>query len=139
MELLQKEESAGFRRHVVAMPYPGRGHINPMMNLCNLLASRDHSVLVTFVVTEEWFGFLSSDDKPENIRFATIPNVIPSEIGRATDFPGFIEAVMTKLEEPFERLLDRLHPPTPTVIIYDTSLMWVIEVGNRRNIPVASF
>ncbi|KAL6979038.1 7-deoxyloganetin glucosyltransferase [Sarracenia purpurea var. burkii] len=139
MELLQKEESAGFGRHVVAMPYPGRGHINPMMNLCNLLASRDHRILVTFVVTEEWFGFLSSEGKPENIRFATIPNVIPSEIGRAADFPGFIEAVTTKLEEPFERLLDRLHPPTPTVIIYDTSLMWVIEVGNRRNIPVASF
>jgi UDP:flavonoid glycosyltransferase YjiC (YdhE family) len=37
--------------HVVAMPFPGRGHINPMMNFCKLLASRKHDILITFVVT----------------------------------------------------------------------------------------
>ncbi|KAH7862590.1 hypothetical protein Vadar_006861 [Vaccinium darrowii] len=124
--------------HVVAMPYPGRGHINPMMNFCKLLALRKDEILITFVVTEEWLGFLDSEPKPANFRFATIPNVIPSEIGRAADFPGFIKAVLTKLEEPFERLLDQLEPPKPRLVIHDTSLMWVADVGNRRNIPVAS-
>ncbi|KAH7862224.1 hypothetical protein Vadar_001645 [Vaccinium darrowii] len=127
--------------HVVAMPYPGRGHINPMMNFCKLLASKKDDILITVVVTEEWHGFLGSSEpkQPANIRFATIPNVIPSETGRGTDFPGFLEATMTKLEEPFEQLLDRLEPPNPSVIIYDTFTMWVAGVGNRRNIPVASF
>ncbi|KAE8710876.1 putative UDP-Glycosyltransferase superfamily protein [Hibiscus syriacus] len=37
--------------HVVAMPFPG----------------------------QEWLGFIGSDPKPDNIRFETIPNVIPSE------------------------------------------------------------
>ncbi|RVX22957.1 UDP-glycosyltransferase 87A2 [Vitis vinifera] len=50
--------------HVVAMPFPGRGHINPMMNLCKLLASRRADILITFIVTEEWLGFLLSDSKP---------------------------------------------------------------------------
>ncbi|KAL6979035.1 7-deoxyloganetin glucosyltransferase [Sarracenia purpurea var. burkii] len=138
MELAKMDKSMGPRCHVVAMPYPGRGHINPMMNLCNLLASRNHEILVTFVVTEEWFGFLSSEAKPENIVFSTIPNVIPSEIGRAADFPGFLEATLTNMEEPFERLLDRLDSPRPSVILYDTNMLWVVGVGNRRNIPVAS-
>ncbi|KAL6979048.1 7-deoxyloganetin glucosyltransferase [Sarracenia purpurea var. burkii] len=139
MESVQKDQSgAGQGCHVVAMPYPGRGHINPMLNLSNLIASTNHHILVTFVVTEEWFGFLSSEAKPPNVRFSTIPNVIPSEIGRGADFPGFVEATLTKLEEPFERLLDRLDPPTPSLIIYDTYMMWVVDVGNRRNIPVAS-
>ncbi|KAE9463611.1 hypothetical protein C3L33_04466, partial [Rhododendron williamsianum] len=127
--------------HVVAMPYPGRGHINPMMNFCKLLASKKDEILITFVVTEEWLGFLSSEPKPPaNIRFATIPNVVPSEKGRAADFPGFFRAVLTKMEEPFERLLERLdQPQKPSVIMHDTYLMWVVDVGNRRNIPVASF
>ncbi|XP_057488040.1 UDP-glycosyltransferase 87A2-like [Actinidia eriantha] len=125
--------------HVVAMPYPGRGHINPMMNLCKLLASRKDQIAVTFVVTEEWLGLLGFDPKPANVRFATVPNVVPSEIGRGADFPGFVEAAMTKLQEPFELLLDRLEPPKPSVIVYDTYLAWVVGVGNRRNIPVASF
>ncbi|KAE8039343.1 hypothetical protein FH972_011764 [Carpinus fangiana] len=124
--------------HVVAMPYPGRGHINPMMNLCKLLASKmPQHILVTFVVTEEWLGFIGSDPKPNNIRFATVPNVIPSELGRAKDFPGFVEAVSTKMEAPFEELLDRLEPPV-TAIVADTYVVWAIRVGNRRNIPVAS-
>ena len=123
--------------HVVAMPYPGRGHVNPMMNLCTLLASRKPDIIVSFVVTEEWHGFIKSEPKPDNVRFATIPNVIPSELERAKDFPGFMHAVSTKMEGPFEELLDRLDPPV-TAIIADTKLVWSIDVANRKNIPVAS-
>ncbi|THF96552.1 hypothetical protein TEA_006033 [Camellia sinensis var. sinensis] len=123
--------------HVVAMPSAGRGHINPMMNLCKLLASRSHHILVTFVVTEEWLGFIGSDPKPDNIRFRTIPNVLPSELVRAANMAAFIEATMTKMEEPFERILDRLETPA-TIIVADGLLSWAVEVGNRRNIPVAS-
>nr|KYP72915.1 Cytokinin-O-glucosyltransferase 2 [Cajanus cajan] len=108
------------------------------MNLCKLFLSNNPDILVTFVVTEEWLGFIASEPKPSNIRFATIPNVIPSEHGRANDFVAFLEAVMTKMEAPFQDLLHRLQPP-PTVIIYDTYLFWVVRVANRANIPVASF
>ncbi|MBA0745282.1 hypothetical protein Gogos_007860, partial [Gossypium gossypioides] len=61
--------------------------------------------------TEEWLGFISSDDKPVNVRFRTIPNVIPSELDRANNFPAFVAAVLTKMEAPFEELLDRLELP----------------------------
>ncbi|KAF5446648.1 hypothetical protein F2P56_032259 [Juglans regia] len=122
---------------VVAMPYPGRGHINPMMNLCKQLVLKSPSIIVTFVVTEEWLGIIGEQTKPANIRIATIPNVIPSERVRAKDFPGFLEAISTKMEAPFEELLDRLEHPV-TAIVADTYLVWAVEVGNRRNIPVAS-
>ncbi|XP_027333151.1 UDP-glycosyltransferase 87A1-like isoform X2 [Abrus precatorius] len=125
-------------RHVMAVPYPGRGHVNPMMNLCKLLVSKNPNILVTFVVTEEWLGFVGSDPKPDNIKFASIPNVIPSEHNRANDFVNFLQAVMTKMEAPFDHLLHRLDLP-PTMIIYDTYLFWVVRVANRRSIPVASF
>lgn len=128
--------------HVVAMPFPGRGHVNPMMNFCKLIStSRPPSAtLITFIVTEEWHGFIRSDpSRPANIRLVTIPNVIPSEIGRAKDWPGFIRAAFTKLEAPVEQLLDRLEHPKPNVIVHDTFLKWMVGVGNRRNIPVASF
>jgi hypothetical protein len=124
--------------HVVTMAYPGRGHINPLLNFCKILASKKADILVTFVVTEEWLGLIGSDPKPENIRFASIPNVVPSELVRAADINSFVEAVLTKMEAPFERLLDRLETP-PGIIVADTFLFWTVGVGNRRNIPVASF
>ncbi|GMP48999.1 hypothetical protein CsSME_00016147 [Camellia sinensis var. sinensis] len=109
-----------------------------MMNRCNLLVSRKDNILISFVVTEEWLGFLSSETKPAQIRYATIPNVTPSEMGRGADFANFVEAMRTKLEDPFERLLNRLEPPRPSIIIYDISLPWAVGVGERWTIPVAA-
>ncbi|MCI19353.1 UDP-glycosyltransferase 87A1-like, partial [Trifolium medium] len=99
---------------------------------------KPNKILITFVVTEEWLGYICTDPKPEAIRLTTIPNVIPPERERAADFTGFYEAVMTKMEEPFERLLDQLEP-TVNAIIGDVELRWPVTVANRRNIPVAAF
>ncbi|KAL3828906.1 hypothetical protein ACJIZ3_017708 [Penstemon smallii] len=123
--------------HVVAVPYPGRGHINPMMNLCKLLTNSQPDLQITFVITEEWLGLIGSEDKPPTIRFQTIPNVLPSELNRAADMLSFVGATQTKMAEPFERLLDRLGAHV-NLIIADTFLNWAVDVGNRRNIPVAS-
>ena len=123
--------------HVVAMPFPGRGHINPMMNLCKLLSSKRHDFIITLVVTEEWLGYIGSDPKPNNIRFASIPNVVPPERLKAVDFPGFYEATMTKMEAPFEQLLDQLQPPVDRIIA-DFELQWPFGFRTRRNIPLAS-
>ncbi|XVE58970.1 hypothetical protein DITRI_Ditri05aG0006300 [Diplodiscus trichospermus] len=138
MKSSSSSEPAVCHCHIVAMPYPGRGHINPLMNLCKQLASKSDNILVTFVVTEEWFSFIGSDKKPDKIRLRCIPNVLPSEQVRASDMIGFLEAVWTKMEAPFEQLLDELEPPA-TLIIADTHLFWAVAVGNTRNIPVASF
>uniref|UniRef100_A0A5B7BP67 Glycosyltransferase n=1 Tax=Davidia involucrata TaxID=16924 RepID=A0A5B7BP67_DAVIN len=121
--------------HIVAMPYPGRGHINPMMNLCYLLASKD--ITVTFVLTEEWLALIGPLLDTPNIRLHSIPNVVPSERTRAADFIGFVNAVYTKMEAPFDRLLDQLELPV-SCIVADTLLPWMTAVGSRRNIPVVS-
>ncbi|MCL7028183.1 hypothetical protein MKW94_016839 [Papaver nudicaule] len=126
--------------HVVAMPYPGRGHVNPMMNMCKLLVSKlGENIKISFVVTEEWFGFIDSNPRPPQIQLRTIPNVIPSERVRALDFAGFVESVFTKVEPPVEELMDKLELESPvTAIIADTYLALAVNVGNRRNIPVVS-
>ncbi|KAF7848162.1 hypothetical protein BT93_L2236 [Corymbia citriodora subsp. variegata] len=138
MEALLSSTSAAGSRHMVAMPYPGRGHINPMMNLCKNLSSRAPGITITFVVTEEWLGFIGSESKPANISLAAIPNVLPSELVRAQHYDEFIDAVFTKMGGPFEELLDRLQP-VPTVIVADTFLSWALRAGKQRNIPVALF
>ncbi|KAL7154222.1 hypothetical protein ABFS83_04G221400 [Erythranthe nasuta] len=125
-------------RHVVAMPYPGRGHINPMLNLCKAVAERSGgSIHITIVLTEEWVGLIGGMAKPPNISFAAIPNVVPSESVRADDVNGFAMAVQSKMGEPFERLLDELRAPPPDFIVADAFLPWAGEAAGRRNIPVA--
>ncbi|KAI4975924.1 hypothetical protein ZWY2020_049531 [Hordeum vulgare] len=120
--------------HVLAVPYPGRGHVNAMLNLCRLLAARGR-VSATVVVTEEWLGLLGSEPAPSGVRLEAIPNVVPSEHGRAADMVGFVEAVYTRMEAPFERLLDRLGA-APAAIVADTFVPWTVRVGDRRGVPV---
>ncbi|GMI80430.1 UDP-glucosyl transferase 87A2 [Hibiscus trionum] len=123
--------------HVVAMPFPGRGHINPMMNLCKLLVSKKKDILITFVVIEEWLGFIGSEPKPDNIRFEAIPNVVLPERLEASNLPSFnFYIAMTNMEAPFEQLLDRLELPV-TAIIGDIEVKWSTGVAKRRNIPMA--
>ncbi|CAO2166744.1 unnamed protein product [Urochloa humidicola] len=133
--------AAASRRHVVAVPYPGRGHINPMLVVCRQLAAADAGLAVTVVVTEEWHGLLAAAGVPatlpDRVRLATIPNVIPSEHGRGADWVGFIEAVQAMMGEPVERLLDRLEP-RPDALVVDTYLTWGVAAGAARGIPVCS-
>ncbi|KAF8751312.1 hypothetical protein HU200_012193 [Digitaria exilis] len=130
--------------HVVAVPFPGRGHINPMLVVCRQLAAADTALAVTVVVTEEWQGLLTAAGVvatlPERVRLATIPNVIPSEHGRGSDHSGFIEAVSAKMGEPVGRLLDRLalERRRPDAVVVDTYLTWGVAAGAARGIPVCS-
>lgn len=41
------------------------------------------------------------------------------------------------MEDPIEQLLRQMEVPA-SVLLYDTYLIWVINLGNRMNIPVAS-
>ncbi|KAH7565778.1 hypothetical protein JRO89_XS08G0015000 [Xanthoceras sorbifolium] len=97
--------------HIVFMPYPARGHINP------------------------WHCTIASEVFPSNIRFATISNdVLPSAKPQAADTSAFFSAVK-HMAAPFEHILDQLDPPV-TTIITDNALAWAVKAGYSRNIPV---
>ncbi|KVI03801.1 UDP-glycosyltransferase 87A1-like [Cynara cardunculus var. scolymus] len=127
---------------VVMVPFPGRGHINPMLNLCNLLSSRvnepNRTTVFTVVLTEEWLGLINPDLKQANVRFATIPNVLPSELHRGSNMIAFLTAVCTKMELPFEEVLDQMEIPVE-LIIADAHMYWPFDVANKRNIPVTAY
>ncbi|KAI3986903.1 hypothetical protein MKX01_014604 [Papaver californicum] len=120
-----------------------------MMNFCKLLANKfsvKDDIRIYFVVTEEWLGFLESSSEsrlPPQIQLRSIPNVIPSELVRGLDHSGFFQAVLIKMEDPFEQFLDQLQQEDDpgvvvTAIIADTLLPWAVSVGNRKHIPVVS-
>ena len=113
--------------HVASISYPGRSHIKPMFGFYHLLTSRRDDVLIIFVLTQEWRGFIGTDPKPSNFRLSSIPNVIPSELVCTANFLGFLEVVMTKMEDPCERLLDLLKSLV-TVIVTDALLFWIMGV-----------
>ena len=123
--------------HIVIVPYPGRGHINPMFTLCNQLTSSSscahNNVSFTIILTEEWVSLIDPIDKPANVKFASIPNVLPLEHIRGGDNEGFLHAVYTKMEEPVERVFDTLEC-TPNVIVADCCAYTYCVLMMKNNI-----
>ncbi|KAK3197870.1 hypothetical protein Dsin_021285 [Dipteronia sinensis] len=125
--------------HILAVPFPYKGHSNPMLNLCKLLASKKPDLLITFV-TEETYTSSSTANFPPNIRFSYQPkNTIPSLKSHTADEISVDQEFLTKLGAPFEELLDSFTQTTHpvTTILTDFLLTSVIHAGVHRNIPIA--
>ncbi|XP_026431920.1 UDP-glycosyltransferase 87A1-like [Papaver somniferum] len=137
---INEEPKSVKRCHIVAVPFPGRGLINPMLNFCKHLAHKlGDNVRITYVITEEWLGILESTIMPPQIHLRSMPNVIPSEFTRSLtlDFASFLEIVVAKSEAPFEHVLNTSGPAN--VILADFYLTWAYSIGSQRNIPVVIF
>lgn len=75
------EKVNGKKPHVLAVPFPGQGHVKPLMKLCRKIAK--HGVKVTFVNIQSVHdkivaaGGISSEedeDVAENIELVSVPD-----------------------------------------------------------------
>ncbi|GLJ20502.1 hypothetical protein SUGI_0373210 [Cryptomeria japonica] len=128
--------------HAVVIPYPGRGHVNPMMQLALKLAS--HGIPVTFVVTESWNKIVTqAEENPfthdRNFRAALIPDCVVGESQRAQNFTGFFHS-LSNMEAHVAQLLTNLNlSGTPaTCIVADVFLKWVVPFAKTHALQSVS-
>ncbi|KAJ0972234.1 hypothetical protein J5N97_020193 [Dioscorea zingiberensis] len=126
------------RNHVLLIPYPSQGHINPMLQFAKRLAF--YGLKPTLAVTR----FILNTNKPD-----------PGPVGFEPFSDGFDEAgfsqaesissYLARLESSGSESLDnilltqRAQGRPFKVIIYDAFLPWALEVGKRRGVPAAAF
>ena len=119
--------------HVVVLPLPSRGHVNPMLHLAARLAA-DEGLAVTFVNSEA-NGRIMNKIGAGSIRFIEIPDGLPLDADRSGYMIDLAKSVMTKMAGHFHRLIGRLieesntgAAPRPTCIIADT---WLAPFSNE--------
>eukprot|EP01018_Ginkgo_biloba_P026488 Gb_00587 [translate_table: standard] len=139
--------------HAVVIPVPAQGHINPLMNLAKLLASR--GFFITFINTDwaENLIFRKPDDVASvsarllqqglKFRFLSIPDGLPPEHGGVNNPTEFSQA-MHKLGPPLEHLLRNVHiyadgfPPI-TCIVTDSFMSCTHQVAINLGLPRVVF
>ncbi|XP_039136165.1 UDP-glycosyltransferase 87A2-like [Dioscorea cayenensis subsp. rotundata] len=127
------------QHHLAFIPWPGRGHINPMLNLARSLASKAENIIITFIVTEEWLNILhSSTSFPPNLLLVSIPNILASEHTRGADMMSFIHTVFTLMGGPIEKILLKLVNDSVDVIIADALLPWMPGISVKLGVPLVS-
>ncbi|RWR87779.1 7-deoxyloganetin glucosyltransferase-like protein [Cinnamomum micranthum f. kanehirae] len=136
------------RPHVVCIPFPAQGHINPMMQLAKLLHSRGFSI--TFVNTDFSHKLLlksrglDSLEDLDGFRFEVISDGLSPSFGRAEeDGKGFCKSVKENCVAPFCDLLKKLHHPLDghrvTCVISDSFMTFTLKVAEELGIPEVIF
>jgi hypothetical protein len=137
--------------HVVVVPYPGSGNINPALQLAQVL--RHHGVFVTFVVTENNLrrarmaatgGAVSGR---EGFRIETIPDGLVDADRDQQDYDlGLSKATTHRCAAPLKELVARLrgggsatppdHDVPPVTCVLPTALMsFALEVARELGVP----
>lgn len=141
---------ASKKPHVVCVPAPFQGHINPMMKLAKLLHSR--GFYITMVLTEFSFTRLASSsaaDSPSfqglhDFSFETIPDGLPPNHTRGmADFEVMCLSLQGEPKKAFRGLLVRFLAssdiPPITSIISDGSMLFPHGIGKELGISVSLF
>lgn len=139
-----------FPPHVVCLPFPAQGHINPMLKLAKILHRKDFHI--TFVNTEfnhrrllKSRGLDSLDGLP-TFQFETIPDGLPpSDADSTQHVPSLCDSTKKNCLAPFRDLLSRLNNtssskvPPVTCIVSDCIMSFTLKAAQELGIPNVLF
>ncbi|KAK8512895.1 hypothetical protein V6N13_090367 [Hibiscus sabdariffa] len=129
-------ENKQFKGHVIVLPYPSQGHINPLLQFAKRLASK--GVKATLATTRYTVGSICA------------PHIGVEAISDGFDQGGYsqagnVEFYLKSFREQGSRTLAQLihkfkHTGTPvTCVVYDSFLPWALDVAKQQGIYGASF
>ncbi|WOK96503.1 crocetin glucosyltransferase 2-like [Canna indica] len=124
--------------HVLLLPYPSQGHINPMLQLGKRFAAR--GLVSTLAATR--FILRTTRPEPGTVRLAAISDGF-DQAGYTE--AGSIPAYLNRLEQAGSRTLDDLLRAEAAagrpvrLLVFDAFLPWAGDVGRRHGLATASF
>ncbi|XP_034678439.1 7-deoxyloganetin glucosyltransferase-like [Vitis riparia] len=142
--------TASDKPHVVLIPYPAQGHVNPMLKLAKLLHNK--GFFVSFVNTEYNHKRLLRSRGPNSLdglsdfRFETIPDGLPPSDADATqDIPSLCDSTTKNCLAPFCALITKLNDPSyspgPPVscIVSDGVMSFTLDAAEKFGVPEVVF
>ncbi|KAM0885515.1 hypothetical protein ACQ4PT_030301 [Festuca glaucescens] len=124
----------GACRRVLMFPLPFQGHINPMMQLADVLHSRGFDITVFHV------AFNAPD--PAGYRFVPVGTGVPSgdllPTGSNADFAGALLRMNERLQAPFEDILREVleeEERPPACLVVDSNFRGMQLVAERLGVP----
>ncbi|PKH62315.1 hypothetical protein CRG98_050270 [Punica granatum] len=143
--------SLGNKPHAVVVPYPGQGHVIPLLKLAKLLHHRGFHI--TFVNTEFNHRRLLNSRGPDSMkglpsfRFETIPDGLPySEANATQDVPSLCYSTQQNCLPYFRELLLKLNNmassseiPPVSCLVTDWAMMFTLEAADEIGVPKLNF
>ncbi|KAI4310741.1 hypothetical protein MLD38_035694 [Melastoma candidum] len=135
---VEGEDVAG-GKHVLVLPYPVQGHVNPMLQFSKRLESK--GARVTFLApTSNSNPF--QVDSPGSIRIVPIPDGTEGVVlGKDFDVKAYLERFRASVTRSLAEFLDSQgYSEMPAqAIVYDAFMPWVLDVAAPRGVSGALF
>ncbi|CAN6887126.1 unnamed protein product [Brassica oleracea] len=140
--------SSGQKPHVVCVPFPGQGHINPLLIVAKLLHAKGFHV--TFVNNVYNHNRLLRSRGPNELdglpsfRFESIPDgLLETDGDKMQDLPSLCEATMKNCLAPFKELLHRINArddvPPVSCILADGMMSFTLDAAEELGVPCVIF
>lgn len=125
--------------HVLVLPYPAQGHINPLLQFCKRLVAK--GVTATFV-NSVFLSKLMHADPKSSINFETISDGYDEGGYAAAESPAaYVEKLRVAGSRTLTDLIKRLEDGGQAVqaVIYDSFLTWALDVAKQFGVVTAAF
>lgn len=133
------EISSPRKTHILAFPFPAKGHINPMLHLCNRLASKGFRV--SFITTISTYKDAKNKIESKSgglINLESIPDGTEKKLSMSHYFNKFRDSVTENVSGIIEKYKLGVDFPPPKVFIYDSTMPWMLDVAHGHGILGAS-
>ncbi|KAL1197464.1 UDP-glycosyltransferase 84A2 [Cardamine amara subsp. amara] len=142
-------QSSSLPPHVILVSFPGQGHVNPLLRLAKLLASK--GLLITFVTTEAWGKKMKIINKIQErilkpvgkgyLRFDFFDDGLPEDddASRAdiTILRPHLELVGKREIKNLVKRYEEVMKQPVTCLINNPFVSWVCDVAEDLQIPCA--
>ncbi|KAK6146379.1 hypothetical protein DH2020_020248 [Rehmannia glutinosa] len=128
----------GTNTHVLAIPFPLQGHINPMLQLCNRLSSK--GVRVTFVTTVSVSKTLQTKTGSINlINIETVPDFTIQEVDGLDIYEIYIRSFRASITNGISDIIKKQRDSGFPVkaIVYDSVIPWSLDIANENGLKGA--
>lgn len=123
--------------HVLAIPFPSEGHINPLLNFSKRLASKGIRVTI-IIATSSRKSAETQDSDLFNIEYISDGSNERVEPESLEAYMKRLYAAMSKgLMRLIESLQSSIHPAK--VVVYDSTLTWALDIAHQFGLLGASF
>ncbi|PIA38217.1 hypothetical protein AQUCO_02800113v1 [Aquilegia coerulea] len=133
--------------HAVCIPFPGTGHINPLLKLAKVLYNKGFHI--TFVHTEFNYNRILESQGPDSLKglpdfiFETIPDCLCRSNGAVITVATLCDSIDKNCSVPFRNLINRLNNncnvPPVSCIVADGVMSFTLDVAQEFCIPEVLF
>ncbi|KAK1566989.1 hypothetical protein Q3G72_007005 [Acer saccharum] len=136
------DQKASKEAHVLVLPYPAQGHINPMLEFAKRLVSKGIKSTLAITIYQSKSLHMHLDPESSSIAIETFSDGYDEGgYAKAESDEAYLEALNVAGSKTLEELIKKLNDigQPVTAIVYDGFLTWGLDVGKKFGLIGVTF